>query len=73
MPKVIKHQDKYKGCELACGKILRSDKWSNTVNEHGSKLRRGLEIRKVIAINEDTGLWQLYNETNQSQQQVSNS
>jgi hypothetical protein len=45
MPK-SKLQFKYKCCEIACGKIIRGDKWNQHCHaNHGFQLKRGHDVR----------------------------
>ena len=62
MPRTLTRQVKYKCCELACGKKIRSDKWNaHCKSDHGSKLARGHEIaKKIIEIKEGDGPWQQF-------------
>jgi len=59
MPRTLTRQVKYKCCELACGKKIRSYKWNtHCKSDHGSKLARGHEIaKKIIEIKEGDGPW----------------
>jgi len=64
MPRPQRNQLKYKCKELACGRIIRSDKWSaHCKSEHGYKLARGGVInRTVIAMREGGGAWKPFSE-----------
>ena len=60
MPKTLKNELKFKCCELACGKIIRGDKWQkHCKTDHGYKLSRGDEIKKrTIAVKRSGGTWE---------------
>jgi len=60
MPKTIANEFKYKCCEIACGKIIRGDKWkTHCKTDHGYKLARGDEIKKrTIARKKNGGKWE---------------
>jgi hypothetical protein len=59
MPKCGKKQFKFKCGELACGKLIRGDKWmSHCKGDHGYKHSRGDTIKKsIVAVKEDGGSW----------------
>lgn len=59
MPRTQKYLFKYKCSELACGLIIRSDKWNtHCKHEHGYKFVRGHEIKKTtIAVKEGDASW----------------
>ena len=59
MPRVLKYQYKYKCNELACGLLVRSDKWNNHCKrQYGYKLAKGQEMMKTIAaVKEGDSSW----------------
>ena len=62
MPHVLKHQYKFKCQELACCRIIQSDKWNQHCKvDHGYKLSRGGEIKKTtIQIKDGSGAWKAF-------------
>jgi len=65
MPRLLKTEYKYKCCELACGFIIRGDKWlAHCKAQHGYKDAHGGEIkRRIMAVKRGGGAWQPFQPT----------
>lgn len=59
MPRYTKRQEKFKCKEIACGLIVRGDKWNaHCKSHHGYAMKQGREIKKeTIAVKEGDGPW----------------
>jgi hypothetical protein len=54
-----KVQYKYKCGEVACGKLIRGDKWNaHCKKDHGYKFSRGIEVKRTISmVKHGDGQW----------------
>ena len=59
MPRYTTRQEKFKCKEIACGLIVRGDKWNaHCKSHHGYAMKQGREIKKeTIAFKEGDGPW----------------
>jgi len=63
MLRVLKNQYKYRCIELACGRIVRSDKWNNHCKtDHGFKFARDEIKKKIVQIRNEAGPWKPFSE-----------
>lgn len=59
MPRYTTRQEKFKCKEIACGLIVRGDKWNaHCKSHHGYAMKQGREIKKeTISVKEGDGPW----------------